>query len=490
MLLKSAVGIFLDFVQVYTGLFILNLILSCIIIFMERRKPTSTLLWVMTINFLPIIGFILYLLFGQDLSKKKMFQKKGQVDKEIKTFLQTQFEEIRSGEYYFLNKKTKDNDELIAMFNSSENGAFYQYNDIKVYTDGREKFKDLFNDIRNAKHSIYIQYYILKSDELGTEMLDLLIEKVKQGVEVLLLVDGMGARKFSFKERARVEESGVKLAIFFPGILPKINTHVNYRNHRKIAIIDNVIGYVGGLNVADEYVSRDKKFGFWRDTHLRIQGPAVSGLQWRFFLDYRFAAGNGSGGFITPLNFGKRNGTKDICVVSSGPDTKAHAIRHGYSKMITRAKERLYIQTPYFVPDEGLLNDLKIAAMSGVDVRIMIPKIKDHPFVHWASMSFLGELLKWGVKVYLYEGGFLHSKVLISDDFVSSVGTANFDIRSFELNFEVNAFIFDYEINSELIKAFEEDVQKSEEITLEDYENRKAYYKMKESVSRLLSPIL
>lgn len=490
MLMRSAFSVFTSFVQLYTGLFILNVILSCVIIFMERRKPTSTLLWVMAINFLPIIGFVFYLFLGQDLSKHKMFDRKGQVDKEIKTFLQEQLDEMKKGTYEFENEKTKDYVEMIEMFHSSENAAFSQNNDIKIYNEGVEKFKDLFKDIDEAKNSIYIQYYILKSDGLGIELLEKLKKKAQEGVEVLLLVDGMGARNFSLKYRRDVEKAGVKLAIFFPGLLPRINTRINYRNHRKLAIIDHKIGYVGGLNVGDEYISKSKKFGFWRDTHFRILGPAVNGLQWRFFLDYRFAAKNANGGFVTPFDFNKKEGNKDICVVSSGPDTKAHAIRNGYSKMITRARKRVYIQTPYFVPDDGLLNDLKIAAMSGCEVSIMIPQKRDHPFVHWASMSFIGELLKWGVKAYLYQDGFLHSKVVISDDYLSSVGTANFDIRSFELNFEVNAFVFDTEINKELVDAFEIDVKKSKEITLEDYNNRNAIFKIKESISRLLSPLL
>lgn len=490
MLMRSAFSIFRNFVQVYTGIFILNVILSCIIIFMERRKPTSTLLWVMAINFLPIIGFILYLFIGQDLSKHKMFERKGQVDKEIKTTLKEQLNEMKSGTYNFENQDTKEYIEMIEMFQSSGNAVFSQDNDIKLYNEGREKFKDFFKDIEEAKTAIYIQYYIFKSDELGTKLLELLKKKAQEGVEVLLLVDGMGARNFSMKERRNVKEAGVKLAIFFPGIFPRINTRINYRNHRKIAIIDHKIGYVGGLNVGDEYISLSKRFGFWRDTHFRILGPAVDGLQWRFFLDYRFAAKNANGGFITPFHLNDKKGDKDICIVSSGPDTKAHAIRNGYSKLITRARKRVYIQTPYFVPDDGLLNDLKIAAMSGCEVNIMIPQKRDHPFVHWASMSFIGELLQWGCRAYLYQDGFLHSKVVLSDDYLSSVGTANFDIRSFELNFEVNAFVFNEEINRDLVNAFEEDVKKSKEITLEDYKNRGAIFKIKESISRLLSPLL
>lgn len=491
MYVKSAFDFFISFVQMYTGLFILNVILSCVIIFMERKKPINTLLWVMTINFLPIIGFIIYLLFGQDLSKHKMFNKKGQVDKEIKAYLNEQITEMKSGTYPFDNPRTKDYLEVIEMFQNSGNGVFFEDNDIKLYTDGRDKFADLFKDIDNATTSIYIQYYILKSDELGCELLDRLIKKAHEGLEVLLLVDGMGGRDFSREYRKKVEDAGVKLAIFFPGILPMINTHINYRNHRKLAIIDHKIGYVGGLNVGDEYVSRSSKFGFWRDTHYRIKGPAVAGLQWRFFLDFRFAAKNSNGGFITPIDFlDEKDGNKDICIVSSGPDTKAMAIRNGYSKLITRARKRIYIQTPYFVPDEGLLNDLKVAAMSGCEVNIMIPLKRDHPFVHWASMSFIGELLELGVKAYLYEGGFLHSKVVISDDYLSSVGTANFDIRSFELNFEVNAFVFNEEMNAKLVAAFEDDVKKSRLVTLEEYNKRGAVFKIKESVSRLVSPLL
>ena len=490
MLMRSAFLIFSNFVQVYSGLVILRIALSCIIIFMERRKPTSTLLWVLAINLIPVTGFILYLFIGQDLTKYKMFTEKGQVHDEIRLFFKERLDRIKDGTFVFKNKKTKEYEEMLEMFYASENGAFYQNNEIKVYNEGKEKFADLFEDIRNAKEAIYVQYYILKSDELGIELLELLMEKAQEGLEVLLLVDGMGARKFSFKYRKKIQEAGVKLAIFFPGILPKINTRINYRNHRKLVVVDYKIGYVGGLNVADEYVSRDKKFGFWRDTHLRITGPAVRGLQWRFFLDYRFASKEMSGGFLTPLEVDE-SGNKDICIVSSGPDTKAQAIRNGYSKMITRARHSIYIQTPYFVPDDGLLNDLKIAAMSGCEVNIMIPEKRDHPFVHWASMSFVGELLKWGVKAYLYkDGGFLHSKVVICDDYVSSVGTANFDIRSFELNFEVNAFIFDESINEELVRAFKEDITNSTEITMEDYNNRKIINRIKEGISRLLSPLL
>ncbi|MDU1583839.1 MAG: cardiolipin synthase, partial [Peptoniphilus harei] len=350
------------------------------------------------------------------------------------------------------------------------------------------KFEDLFYDLRNAKHTIYVQYYIYKSDELSKEFTNILKEKAREGLDVYLLIDGMGIRKMTLRDRKELKESGVKFSIFFPGLILKINTHINYRNHREIVVIDKRIGYVGGFNVGDEYVSKGP-MGFWRDTHLRIVGPAVNGLSWRFFLDFKFASDEYTKGFTTEI-FPEIEDGIDINIVTSGPDTKADSIRNGYEKLITSARKELYIQTPYFVPDDGLLKALKVAALSGVEVNLMFPKKRDHVFVHWASLSFMGELLKWGAHVYQYEGGFLHTKIVISDDYLSSVGTANFDIRSFELNFEVNAFLYDEEMNKKLKEDFKEDLKSCTEITPEMYKNRSRYTKFRESISRLLSPVL
>lgn len=486
-MIRDYLELFTNFFRVYSFLFIFNVIISSIVVFFERKKPISTILWVMAINFLPLIGVILYIFIGQDVSKSKMFNKKNLTDKVIDRDKERQLKEIEEGIYKYGNDRTRNYEDIIEMFNRSEGELIYSNNDVKVYNNGIDKFKDLFKDIEKAKHTLYIQYYIFKSDKLSQKFINLLIKKAEEGLKVYLLVDGMGARKLKFKDRDRLKEAGVKIAIFFPGIFPKINTHINYRNHRKIAVIDKRIAYVGGLNVGDEYVGKGP-LGYWRDTHLRIVGDAVNALSWRFYLDFRFASGSEPLGFTT--EYFENCGKKDIAIVTSGPDTKADSIRNGYEKIITRAKKEIYIQTPYFVPDEGLLKCLKVAALSGVEVNIMFPAEKDHPFVHWASLSFVGELLKWGARVYMYEDGFLHTKVVFCDDYLSSVGTANFDIRSFELNFEVNAFIFDEDINKKLKEDFKEDVKKCREITLEYYDSRKNSTKIKESVSRLLSPLL
>lgn len=477
-----------NFAQVYSILFIFNLLVSMFIILFDHKKPISTLLWVMAINFLPLIGFIFYLFIGQDISKSKIFDGKTKADRIIEKEFKNQLKQIKEGTFEFSNNRTKQYVNMIEMFNRAEGEILYTHNDVKIFNDGKEKFKQLFYDLENAKHTIYVQYYIFKSDKLSTQFMNILKSKAQEGLDVYLLIDGMGIRNMLLHDRKMLRESGVKLGIFFPGMIIKINTHMNYRNHRKIVVIDKRIGYVGGFNVGDEYVSKGP-MGYWRDTHLRIVGPAVNGLAWRFFLDFKFASDEYTKGFTTEY-FDKSIGDVDINIVTSGPDTKADSVRNGYEKLITNARKEIYIQTPYFVPDEGLLKCLKVAALSGVNVNIMFPAKRDHPFVHWASLSFIGDLLKWGVNVYRYEGGFLHTKCVISDDYLSSVGTANFDIRSFELNFEVNAFIYDAEVNKKLKDHFIEDMKLSTKITPEYYAKRSKIVKIREAFSRLLSPLL
>jgi cardiolipin synthase len=269
-----------------------------------------------------------------------------------------------------------------------------------------------------------------------------------------------------------------------------INIRVNYRNHRKIAVIDGKEAFVGGFNIGDEYLGENKRFGYWRDTHLKIVGSAANSLQQRFLLDWRYASNE-------KIAFDKKyfpciysNGNIGIQIVSSGPDSEWEQIKNGYIKMINSAKKSVYIQTPYFIPDESILEALKIASLSGVDVRIMIPSKPDHLFVYWASLSYVGELLKSGVKSYKYNKGFIHSKAIVVDGKISSVGTANMDVRSFRLNFEVNAFIYDSSVSERLTKIFEEDIKCCTEITQELYGSRSLFIKFKESISRLLSPVL
>lgn len=477
------------FLWLFRNIIWINIFLAGMVVFFERRNPKSTWLWLMVLTFLPGAGFIIYLVLGQDLSKKKKFRIKQIDDLQAEHISHAQLECIKDDKYEFKTEDYLKYTSLIKMHLRNSNAILTEDNDLKLYFEGEEKFQALIDEIKGAEKYILLQYYIIKSDSLGMRIIDALCEKAKEGVVVKVLYDGMGGRKLSRQAINKMRESGVKTSVFFPPFASKLTLRINYRNHRKICVVDGRVGFVGGFNIGDEYIGLSQKFGHWRDTHLRIRGSAVKWLQWRFVLDWRF-----SSKYIDPVIFKtdvlEDFGNSGVQVVTSGPDSKWPSIKDGYLKMVSSSMEKLYIETPYFIPDDALLEALRVAALSGIDVRIMIPDKPDHPFVYWASLSYIGELLESGVKCYTYGEGFLHSKVVISDDFVSSVGTANMDIRSFDLNFEVNAFIYDKEINKELTNKFIEDIELCREITMENYKGRSNIVKIKESFSRLLSPIL
>ena len=366
-------------------------------------------------------------------------------------------------------------------------------NKVSIYTDGKELFDEIKNQLKKAKKYIHIEFYIFKDDELGKEILDILIDKLAEGVEVRLLYDTVGSRLFSKKGIDRIKKAGGKVGAFFPSFLRIINLNLNFRNHRKIVVIDGNVGFVGGFNVGDEYLGKDPKFGYWRDTHTKIVGSAVNDLNLRFMMDWRYTTREDIN-FTKYLNedINPYNGNVGIQIINSGPDlSEIDEIKYGYLKMIQKARRYLYIQSPYLILNSSLLDAIKIACLSGVDVRIMIPSKPDHPFVYWASYSYAGELLKFGAKIYTYDkDAFLHAKTVVIDDSICSIGTANMDIRSFELNFEVNSFIYSSDIATKQKEIFEKDIEKCLQVTREIYENRSRVIKFKESISRLLSPVL
>lgn len=482
------------FISAYMWLFRniiwINIIFAILLVFFERRDPTSTWLWLMALTFLPGLGFILYLFIGQDLSKKKMFKVKEEEDYCFRDLAIMQEEMIDKNKYKYKDPNYDDYGGLIRMHLISAEAFFSQDNTVDLYFDGNDKFDKLLESLNSAEHYINIQYYIFKSDGLGKRVIDVLCKKAKEGVKVKVLLDGMGGRKFGREYKEQLRESGAELAVFLPPFVPFLSLRINYRNHRKICIIDGREAYTGGFNIGDEYIGLSKKFGYWRDTHIRVLGSSVASLQWRFSLDWKFATGQESDICQSYLVDIESQGNTGVQIVSSGPDSKWPSIKDGYLKMISNAKEKVYIQTPYFIPDDSIFEALKLAALSDLDVRVMVPCKPDHLFVYWASMSYIGELLNAGVKFYVYEKGFLHSKVVLMDHFVSSVGTANLDIRSFKLNFEVNAFLYDENISSKLTDKFIDDLKDCTEITLEGYAQRGRIVKIKESVSRLLSPML
>jgi cardiolipin synthase len=466
---------------------VINTVFSILIIFREKRDPGSTWAWLLVLFFIPVVGFVLYLLLGQNLSRHQLFQWEG----ECKKILRSQLAQLNSLHFQFRNRAIRNSRELIYMNLMNNDAVLTEDNSVELFTDGHAKFDRLFEDIEGAMDHIHLEYYKIKNDQLGKKLMEVLTKKAKEGIKVRVLYDEIGSRGLTKRFFKEFHAAGGVSEVFFPSIFHVINLRLNYRNHRKLVIIDGKIGYVGGFNIGNEYIGLNPKFGYWRDTHLRIQGTAVHALQTRFILDWNHASVYHEITYI-PNHFPKgiSQGNVGIQIVTSGPESKLEHIKNGYIKMISSAKKSVLIQTPYFIPDASLLDALRIACSSGVEVKIMIPNKPDHMFVYWATLSYIGELLKTGATVYIYDNGFIHAKTIIVDEEISSVGTANIDVRSFKLDFEVNAFLYDEGIAQRLTKTFKEDVKVSRELTLEQYQQSPLWIRFKESISRLLSPIL
>ncbi len=486
-------------------LLIFNIILAMVVVFFERRNPVSTWAWLIVLLFIPIAGFIIYLFFGQDGKKQEMFIKKCKDDEAIfQAYLEENPKiksEIENQKHSFKLKKSivkksivpeiKNFEDLANMHLTSNDIQVTYNNNIKLFHDGMDKFKSLIEDIRNAKTYIHMEYYIIQDDKLGRELIHELTEKVKQGVEVKFICDGMGSRKLKkdfFKEFVL---SGGEVGTYLKPFAGRMHVRLNYRNHRKVAVIDGQIGYTGGFNIGMEYLGLEAKFGYWRDTHARFEGDSVDQLELRFIMDWNFVSNKA---IVRNKKYFPQKTSKSgasVQIVSSGPDSKLHQIKNGYFKMINEAEKNIYIVTPYFIPDDSILEAIRVASLAGLDVKVLIPGKPDHPFVYWANLSYAGELLNSGVRFYQYDkNGFVHSKLVMVDGMVCSIGTANMDVRSFKVNFEVNAFIYDKDITEQLEKEFMKDLKKCKEITIESYKKRSIKIKFYEAVSRLISPIL
>lgn len=471
-------------------LYLLNIFFAGTVIFLERRNVAATWAWLLILLFLPSVGFILYLIVGQNLSRRKIYKVKVDRLKEIREILQRQFQLLEQGKIVYRDPAIAGHHDMILMNLVSAYSLFTQNNRVEIFTDGKSKFDSLLDAIERAEEHIHLLYFIVRNDELGQRLISALARKAREGVEVRFLFDHVGSRALPKRFFSELVEAGGEMAAFFPSRIPLLNLRLNYRNHRKLAIIDGYEAYIGGFNIGNEYLGLVERFGFWRDTHLKLAGGAVQQIQVQFMLDWNLASKSqipiDERYFPRP----REGGNVGMQIISSGPDSEAEPIKNAYLKMIYAAKESICLQTPYFIPDESLLTALKLASLSGVQVKIMIPKNPDHKLVYWASSSYLGDLLESGARCYLYEAGFLHAKTIVVDGRIGSVGTANMDIRSFRLNFEMNAFIYDTATASRLKALFEKDAEGCLELTREQYKNRPWQLRLKESLARLLSPVL
>ncbi|CEI74162.1 MULTISPECIES: cardiolipin synthase [Romboutsia] len=495
-----SIGVFL-FLSYLTISYIVGAIISMSII-LENRDPARTVTWLLIFILLPGIGLVIYAILGRNMRKRKLFktQKLASSIREEKVFENLErIEEIANTEQSTINTNQLLNENIedyskkrvISLLLNTGKLPFTTNNKVSVYIDGNQKFKNLLEDIKNAKNHIHLEYFIIKDSEIGRELKDLLIKKSNEGVKIRILYDDVGCWRFWFYRKFfnEMKENGIEIVAFLPAKFPLTGGKLNYRNHRKIAIIDGKIGYTGGLNIGDEYMGKNKKFGYWRDTHIKIEGTSVYMLQMIFLTDWYYTTKE----IITEDKYfpsPQRCGNSMVQIIASGPDSDWESIRYAYFSAICQAKKSIYIETPYFIPDESILIALKSAALSGVDVRIVFPKIADHKIVNNASYSYFDDILKSGGKVYLYTKGFIHSKIMTIDDKIASTGSANMDLRSFMLNFEINAFIYDKKIVERMNKDFFEDLNSSEELTLDEFSKRKLGKKVRESIARLFSPIL
>jgi cardiolipin synthase len=467
---------------------IVNMLFASTVIFLERRNVAVTWAWLLVLFFFPVVGFVVYVFLGQNLKRRKVYRLTEEQVNMSRQLVDKQHAELDTLRFH--DPVTEQYRHLIRMNLLSGESLYTQDNTVEIFTDGVRMFGDLLRMIENARHHIHIQFYIFRGDDLGRSIGQALIRKAAEGVEVRLLVDHLGSINTPGSFFDELRKGGVKVAYFFPLKLPTLNLRLNYRNHRKLVIIDGRTGYIGGFNVGVEYLGLAPRFGYWRDTNLKIEGSAVHQMQAQFLMDWNVSAREKIG--LEPLYFPRIDGRgmAGIQILSSGPNNSEEQIKNAYIKMINSATKRVYIQTPYFIPDESMYDALRIAAMSGVEVKLMMPGIPDHKLVYWASISYFEHMLEAGVSCYVYRKGFMHAKTIVVDGQIASVGTANMDIRSFRLNFESNAIIYDSQAASRLERIFLEDLQHCDQLTLEEYKKRPMSSRFMESIARLLSPIL
>jgi len=472
---------------------LLNFLFILIVVFFEERDPGATLAWVMALVIFPIGGFVLYLAIGQSFSRQRIFRIKKERDRDLQETVLSQISELqREGTSIPANERLSVETRSMSLLLLRSNNAFLSSNNrVRVFVDGTEKFASLLAEIRQATEFIHLEYFIWKDDGIGNEMRLALTERARAGVEIRLLCDGVGCAKLPRHFFDEFRSAGGMVAFFFPSHLRYINLRYNYRNHRKIAVIDGKTCYIGGFNIGDEYLGLDPRRGYWRDCAVRIEGDAALAAQLRFFLDWNFVTSDGQlepGSRYFPR--GSDHPGALVQVVSGGPDTAFSPVKEEYLKMIALAKETVFVQTPYFIPDESVLDALRMAALSGVDVRIMIPDRPDHHFVYWASISYVRQLLDGGIRAYTYDNGFIHAKTIVVDECMASVGSANWDVRSLGLNFETNAVLYDPVIARELKEAFLCDLDVCTQITVERLDALPWGKKARQAFDRLFSPML
>lgn len=448
----------------------------------ENRNPIRSLAWVIALIFLPVVGLVFYIFFGRSLRGQHMISRMNK--RRIITTMAPRHVNLNS-----LNLSRAERN-LVKLARNISSSFYTINNKIEIFTNGEDKFTSLKKDLEEARHSIFLQYYIFLDDTLGHEIAEILMKKARQGLDVKVIYDHVGSFSARNKFFKMMNSAGVETHPFFRVTFPQFANRVNWRNHRKLVIIDEKIGYIGGMNIADRYVNRQSHGWGWRDTHFRLEGDITESLLYSFVVDWNFRNQE------HPMYYPRKAVETQIRnqlgmqLVTSGPLAQWNNLSLCFLKAITAATKCIYIQTPYFLPTDALRNALEAAALSKIDVRIMIPRRSDSKMLQYASFSYITQCLKAGIKIYLYNPGMLHAKSMIIDDNFVTAGSTNFDFRSFENNFESNLMIYDREVNTRMREIFFEDMQKCTKVTNSSWRERPLLQRSVESVVRLVSPIL
>ena len=455
-------------------------VLTIVHVVLDNRQPAKTMAWALVIYFVPIVGVVFYLFFGINTRKERYVSERSMNQLTKRSML-----EFVEQQNLRLPERHKP---LIDLFINQNLSLPFKDNKVDFYTDGYQFFTALLQEISKAKNHIHLDMYIFADDALGCLVADALIDKARQGVEIRVVYDDVGCWNVSSQFFERMREEGIEVAAFMPVRFPSFTSKVNYRDHRKIIVIDGRVGFIGGMNIALRYVKGTDGHA-WRDTMLKVTGGAVAALQRAFLVDWYFVDRT----LLSDRKFYPHAELENNClaqVVTSGPVTPYPEIMQGFVRIIMGARKYLYLETPYFLPNESVLFALKTIALAGVDVRVICPRYSDARFVEWASRSYLREAAEAGVKVSLYEAGFLHSKLMVCDDMIATCGSTNLDFRSFENNFEANIFFYDEAIALRMKELFLKDIEQA--VPLEEVPERMRrgfFVRLWESVTRMLSPL-
>lgn len=470
-------------------LFLITSVAIAAIVIFEKRSPYKTAAWILALVLLPGIGLIVYLFLGQEFRKNKMFTRRGlKTLGRFRSLTNRQLQKLQKNEFH-LPEAARKKEKLVKLLMSNSYALLTTGNRLKILNNGDKTFRALFQTLEQAKHHIHLEYYIIDEDETGNELKEILMRKSREGVEARLIIDDVGCWGLSRGYLRDLKDAGVDVRSFMEVRFPRFTHRVNYRNHRKIAVVDGRVGFTGGINIADRYRKGLEKIGPWRDTHLQIEGDAVLSLQAVFAADWYFMSRENLTGtdYFPPMTM---EPGMAVQISASGPDSDWESIGQAFFTAITGADREIAIVTPYLMPPPPIISALKTAALGGIDVKILMPEFSDAVIPRWCSFSFVEELLEAGVKIFFYQKGFIHSKLIMVDGVFSSVGTANLDFRSMETNFEVNAFIYDQLFNRQLMAYFRHDLHHSREIVRSEWKRRPWSSKLKESLAHLVSPML